>query len=60
MNNNHKDLQENGAQPIPIRCGSTSVINISIVMNYKIKHIPIKYNFLSEQVDNKSIILEYI
>jgi hypothetical protein len=49
-------------EPIPIYCDNTSTINISkkLVMNSKMKHIPIKYHFLWEQVAEKNIRVEYV
>jgi hypothetical protein len=48
--------------PIPIHCDNTSAIDISKnpVMHSKPKHIPIKYNFLREQVAKKNIRVEYV
>jgi hypothetical protein len=49
-------------EPIPIYCDNTSVINISknLVMHSKMKHIPIKYHFLREQIAEKNIRFEYV
>jgi hypothetical protein len=49
-------------EPIPIYCDNTSAINISKipVMHSKMKHIPIKYHFLREQVVEKNIRVEYV
>jgi hypothetical protein len=49
-------------EPIPIYCDNTSAINISKnpVMHSKMKHIPIKYHFLREQVAEKNIRVEYV
>ena len=48
--------------PIPIFCDNTSAISISknLVMHSKMKHIPIKFHFLREQVLSNSIKLEYV
>jgi hypothetical protein len=47
---------------ILIYCDNTSVISISKnpVMHSKMKHIPIKYHFLREQVAEKNIRVEYV
>ena len=57
-----KDVNIGTDQPITIYCDNTSAISLSKnpVMHSKTKHIPIKYNFLHEQVAEQSIILEYI
>jgi hypothetical protein len=49
-------------EPIPIYCDNTSAISISKnpVMHSKMKHIPIKYHFLQEQVAEKNIRVEYV
>jgi hypothetical protein len=49
-------------EPIPIYCDNTSTIRISNnpVMHSKMKHIPIKYHFLWEQVAEKNIKVEYV
>ena len=56
------DIQVEYDDPIPIYCYNTSVISISKnpVMHSKMKHIPIKYHFLREQVVDKNIIVEYV
>ena len=43
-------------------CDNTSAISISknLVMHSKTKHIPIKYHFLREQVNDKNVKLEYV
>jgi hypothetical protein len=48
--------------PIPIYCDNASTISISKnpVMHSKMKHIPIKYHFLREQVIEKNIRVEYV
>ena len=48
--------------PIVIKYDNTSAINISKnpIMHSKIKHIPIKYQFLRDQVSEKLVKLEYI
>jgi hypothetical protein len=49
-------------EPIPIYCDNTSTISISnnSVIHSKMKHIPIKYHFLREQVAEKKIRVEYV
>eukprot|EP00253_Pinus_taeda_P036343 PITA_36343 len=49
-------------QPIAIYCDNTIAISLSKhpIMHSKIKHIPIKYNFLREQVAEQNIKLEYV
>jgi hypothetical protein len=49
-------------QPISMLCDNTSVISISKnpVMHSKKNNIPIKYHFLREQVNDKTIKLEYL
>jgi hypothetical protein len=56
------DLQVENDEPIPIYCDNTSAINISKnpVMHSKMKHIPIKYYFLREQVVEKNVKVEYL
>lgn len=48
--------------PTMIKCDNTSAINISKnpIMHSKIKHIPIKYRYLREQVSLKNVMLEYM
>jgi hypothetical protein len=43
-------------------CDNTSAINISknLVQHSKTKHIPIKYHFLREQVQDQVVKLEYV
>eukprot|EP00253_Pinus_taeda_P012207 PITA_12207 len=57
-----QDYQITCTPPISILCDNTSVINISKnpVMHSKIKHIPIKYHFLREQVLEQKVKLEYV
>jgi bifunctional DNase/RNase len=57
-----KDIQVEYDEPIPIYCNNTRTINISKnpVMYSKMKHIPIKYRFLWEQVAEKNIRVEYV
>jgi hypothetical protein len=47
---------------IQILCDNTSAISISknLVIHSKMKHIPIKFHFLWEQVIKKNIKLDYI
>jgi hypothetical protein len=49
-------------EPIPIYCDNTSNISISNnpMMHSKTKHIPIKYHFLWEQIEEKNIRVEYV
>jgi hypothetical protein len=56
------DIQVEYDEPIPIYCDNTSAINISknLVMHSKMKHIPIKYHFLREQVAEKNIRVECV
>ena len=57
-----QDLQVQFSEPIPIFYDNTNAINISKnpVMHSKIKHIPIKYHFVREQVAENNIKLEYV
>jgi hypothetical protein len=57
-----KDIQVEYDEPILIFCDNTSAINISKnpVMHSKMKHIPIKFHFLREQVAEKNIRVEYV
>ena len=56
------DIQVEYDEPIPIYCDNTSAISISKnpMMHSKMKHIPIKYRFLWEQVAEKIIRVEYV
>jgi hypothetical protein len=56
------DIQVEYYEPIPIYYDNTSTINISrnLLMHSKMKHIPIKYHFLQEQVVEKNIRVEYV
>ena len=56
------DIQVEYDETIPIHFDNTSTISISKspVMHSKMKHIPIKYYFLREQVVEKNIIVEYV
>ena len=49
-------------EPIPIYCDNKNAISISKkpMMHSKMKHIPIKYHFLREQVAEKNIKVEYV
>ena len=49
-------------EPVVMFYDNTSAINISknLVMHSKIKHIAIKYHFVSELVQDKEIRLEYV
>jgi hypothetical protein len=57
-----KDIQVEYDEPIPMFCDGTSAISISKnpVMHSKMKHIPIKFHFLREQVAKKNIRVEYV
>ena len=57
-----EDLLVNYEEPIVIHYENTSTINISKnpIMHSKTKHIPIKYDFLRDQVSQKVVKLEYI
>jgi hypothetical protein len=56
------DLEVKYTAPIPIHCDNTSAISVSKnhVLHSKTKHIPIKYNFLREQVTNQIVQVHYI
>jgi hypothetical protein len=56
------DIQVEYDEPIPIYCDNTRTISISKnpVIHSKMKHIPIKYHFLREQVIEKNIKVEYV
>jgi hypothetical protein len=56
------DIQVEYDEPIPIYCDNTSAISISKnpVKCSKMNHIPIKYQFLWEQVAEKKIRVEYV
>jgi hypothetical protein len=56
------DLEVKYTAPIPIHCDNTSAINVSKnhVFHSKTKHIPIKYHFLREHVNNTIVSLHYI
>ena len=57
-----QDIQITCTLPIFILCDNTSAIIISKnpVMHSKTKRIPIKYNFLCEQVLEQKVKLEYV
>jgi hypothetical protein len=59
---NLKDIQVPCDKPVTIVCDNTSVIDISKnhVQHSKTKHIPIKYLFLIEQVQDQVVKLEYV
>jgi hypothetical protein len=56
------DIQVEYDEPIPSYCDNTSVIIISknSMIHSKMKHIPINYHFLWEQVVEKNIRVEYV
>jgi hypothetical protein len=62
IKNNLKDIQVPCDQPVSIMCDNTSAINLSKnhVQHSKTKHIPIKYHFLREQVQDQVVKLEYV
>jgi hypothetical protein len=62
MKQNLTDIQVEYDDPIPIYCDNTSAISISkkLMMHSKMKHIPIKYHFLWEEVAEKNIRVEYV
>jgi hypothetical protein len=62
MIQNIVDLKVTYIDPIPLHCDNTSAISVSKnpVLHSKTKHIPIKYNFLKEQVTNRVVQLNYI
>jgi hypothetical protein len=62
MNQTLADIQVEYDEPIPIYWDNTSIINISKnpMMHSKMKHIPIKYHFIQEQVAEKNIRIEYV
>lgn len=57
-----QDIQIEQKKPISIICNNTSAIIISKnpMMHSKKKHIPIKYHFLRELVNDKIVKLEYV
>jgi len=57
-----QDIQITCTPPISILCDNTSTISISNnrVMHSKTKRIPIKYDFLREQVLEQKVKLEYV
>jgi hypothetical protein len=62
VNANLNEIQVPCDQPISIMCDNTSAIKISKnhVQHSKTKHIPIKYHFLREQVQDQVVKLEYV
>jgi hypothetical protein len=56
------NIQVEYDEPIPIYCDNISTINISNnpVMHSNMKHIPIKYHFLREQVVENNTRVEYV
>jgi hypothetical protein len=57
-----KDIKIKCNQLTPIYYDNTSSIDISKnpIMHAKTKHIPIKYHFSREQVNEKNVRLEYV
>jgi hypothetical protein len=57
-----QDIKVEYKQPIYILCDNTSAISISKnpVMHSKTINIPIKYHFLREHVNDKSVKLDYV
>ena len=62
MKHTFKYIQVEYDEPIPTYYDNTSAINISKnpMIHSKMKHIPIKYHFLREQVAEKNIRVEYV
>jgi hypothetical protein len=62
MKQSLEDLQINYNNPITINYDNTSSIRISknLVMNSKNKHIPIKYQFLRDQVTQKVVKIVHV
>jgi hypothetical protein len=62
MKQTHTDIQVEYDETIPIYCDNTSAISVSKnpIMHSKMKHIPIKYHFLREQVAEKNMRVEYV
>jgi hypothetical protein len=62
MKQNLIDIQVEYDDLIPIFCDNTSAISISKnpVLHSKMKHIPMEYHFLQEQVAEKNIRVEYV
>ena len=56
------DLEVKYTEPIPIHCDNTSAISVSKnpILPCKTKHIPIKYNFIREEVTNRVVQLNFI
>jgi hypothetical protein len=56
------DIQVEYDEPIPIYCDNARTFSISknLMMHSKMKHIPIKYHFLREQVVETNIKVEYV
>jgi hypothetical protein len=56
------DLKVTYTDPITLHYDNTNVISVSknLVLHSKMKHIPIKYHFLKEQVTNRVVQLNYI
>lgn len=55
-----EDMNVKSDQQIPMFCYNTSAISISknAVMHLKTKHIPIKYHFLRDQIEDKKVNLD--
>ena len=62
MKQSLKEVQVRYNHPIPIYCDNMSAISISknLVLHSQTKHIPIKYDFLREQVNEQQVQLEYV
>ena len=62
MKKNLKYIEVELNDTIPIMCDNTSAINIpkDLVIHSNTKHIPIKLNFLREQVATNFVRLEYV
>jgi hypothetical protein len=57
-----QDIQIDYKQLISIQCDYASAISIfkNLVMHSKLKHIPTKYHFLRDQVENQVVNMEYV
>ena len=55
-------MKEDITEPMIIYCDNVSAINISknLVMHTKTKHIVIKYHYLRELVQDKTVRMEYV
>jgi hypothetical protein len=62
IKHNIKDIQVPCEQHVSIMCDNNNAINLSKnpIQHSNTKHIPIKYNFLQEQVQDQVVKLEYV